>query len=222
MDAHANSGWADRLGPSTRLRLIAVTTIVAFLMIGMVAGVGYAVYEDGELPTKPAVYVIFAAIVAVTAVVGWTLAKLVRSLSSQPMSNFDRRYWKMWAGVFGLSLVIGVIVAAVGLNSQASGLSLMLSNAPIAPMTAVIVAIALTILLALAAIYYHRTVDDHEERAYLWGSTLAFYFLIVVFPLHWLLARGGLVPSLTIGIALLIVLASTVLQAIVWAIIKFR
>lgn len=222
MDVAARSNWADRLGSTSRYTLIVLTAILAIFMIGMIGGFSYAIYEDGKLPTKPLAYIIFAAIIAVTAVAGWVLATLIRSLRPETMSNFDRRYWKMWAVVLALSLPLGIGLAASGMNDSDGGFSMALSNTPIAPLTAILAAIILTVLLALAAVYYHRTVDDHEERAYLWGSTLAYYFLILAFPLHWLLARGGLVPALTIGIALLLVLLSCIVQAIVWALFKFR
>lgn len=222
MDAQTNTGWADRLGSTARVTLIIVTSILAVLMIGMVAGFSYAIYEDGQLPTRPLAYIVFASILGVAAVVGWVLASLIRSLRPETMSGFDRRYWKMWAVIVALSLPLGIGLAAFGLNEPGGGFSMMLSNAPIAPLTAILSALVLTVLLALAAVYYHRTIDDHEERAYLWASTIGYYFLVLVFPLHWLLARGGLVPALTIGIALLLVLISCIVQAIVWALFKFR
>lgn len=222
MNAHVNAGWADRLGSTARYSLIVLVAILGIFMVGMVGGFSYAIIEDGRLPTKPLAYLIFAAILGGTALAGWVLATLVRSLQSQAMSKFDRRYWKMWGIVVGLSIPIGLGVAVLGLSDQARGFSLVLSNSPIAPLTAVGVALGVGILLVAAAIIYHRTIDDHEERAYLWGSTLAYYFLILAFPLHWLLARGGLVPAMSIGIALLLVLLSCIIQAIVWALFKFR
>ena len=222
MDAQSQGNWADRLGSTKRYTLIVVTSVLGIFMIGMVGGFSYAIYEDGQLPTKPLAYLAFAAIIGMTALVGWVLATLIRSLRHQSMSGFDRRYWKMWAVMVGLSMPIGIGLVVLGPINQERGFSLMLSNSPIAPLTAILVSLVLGILLIASAIIYHRTIDDHEERAYLWGSTIAFYFLALVFPLHWLLARGGIVPALTIGIALLLILISCVVQAIVWALFKFR
>ena len=221
MDVQANAGWADRLGSTARYSLIVLVSVFGVFMIGMVAGFSYAVIEDGQLPTKPKAYLVFAAIIGATALVGWVLATLVRSLRSQNMSQFDKRYWKMWAIVVGLSIPIGVVVAVLALSNQLNGISL-LSNSAIAPLTAIAGSVVLGILLIASVIIYFRAIDDHEERAYLWGSTIAFHFLAIVFPLHWLLARGGIVPALTIGIALLLILISVVVQAIVWALFKFR
>lgn len=222
MDARQNAGWADRLGSTTRILLLVVIAIFGVFAIGMAGGFSAAVIEHGQLPTKPVVWLIFAAMVGLVAVIGWVLATLVRSFRPQTMSGFDRRYWKMWAIVFALGLPIGLGWAAFGMSDQKNGFSLALSNAPIAPLTAILVSLGVGILLVASAIIYHRTIDDHEERAYLWASTLAYYFLVLAFPLYWLLARGGLVPALTIGSALLLILISCILQAIVWALFKFR
>ena len=188
----------------------------------MVAGFSYAVFDDGQLPTKPIAYIIFAAMIGLVAVVGWVLATLIRSLNPQMMSGFDRRYWKMWAVIAALGMPVGIGIALLGLSDQGDGFSLVLSNSPIAPLTAIVGSLLIGVLLVVSAIIYHRTIDDHEERAYLWGSTVAFYFLALTFPLHWLLQRGGLIPALTIGMALLLILFSCIIQAIVWALFKFR
>ena len=222
MDVHNNIGWADRLGSTARYALIAGTSVLGVFMLGMIGGFSYAVIEDGVLPTRPLAYVALALIIGTTALVAWVLAKLVRSVRHQAMSGYDRRYWKMWVVVFGLSVPLGIVLAVLGLSDQGDGFSLVLSNDPIGPLAAILASLALVLMLAIAAIYYHRAVDDHEERAYLWGSTIGYYFLVLMFPLHWLLARGGLIPSLTIGIALLIILFSCVVQALVWALFKFR
>ena len=222
MNAEANAGWAERLGSTARILLLVVTAIFGVFAVGMVGGFSAAVIEDGQLPTKPVVWLIFAAMVGLVAVVGWVLATLVRSFRPQTMSGFDRRYWKMWGVMVLLGMPLGVAMAVFGLDDPGGGFSMMISNAPIAPLTAVLVSLVVSALLIAALVIYFRTIDDHEERAYLWGSNIAFHFLALAFPLYWLLARGGLVSQITICIALLIILLSCIIQAIVWALFKFR
>ncbi|MES2905094.1 MAG: hypothetical protein V4696_12990 [Pseudomonadota bacterium] len=222
MNSETSPRWADRLGTGTRTILIVTTIIFGLFAVGMVAGFSYAVLEDGKLPTKPLVWLIFAAMVALVALVGWVLLSLFRSIYPERMSRFDKRYWKMWAIVIGLSFPIGIAVGVLGLSDQSGGFSLLLSNAPISPPTAILVSVVGSILMIATLVIYFRAIDDHEERAYLWGSNVAFHFLALAFPFYWLLARGGLVPALTIGAALLIVLLSCIVQAIVWALFKFR
>ena len=63
--------------------------------------------------------------------------------------------------------------------------------------------------------------DAHLTRVLRWALIFS-TIVAVVLPLYWLLARGGILPALTIGVTLLIVLISTFVQAIVWALFKFR
>jgi hypothetical protein len=222
MNSDLSPRWADRLGTGARTFLIVTTFIFGVFAVGMLAGFGYAVLEDGKLPTKPLAWLIFAAMVGLVAFTGWVLLSLFRSIYPQRMSGFDRRYWKMWGIVLLLSAPLGVALAVLGLEDADGGLSMMISNAPIAPLTAILVSVVVGLLLIASLVIYFRTIDDHEERAYLWGSNVAFHFLALAFPLYWLLARGGLLPQITIGIALLIILLSCIVQAIVWALFKFR
>jgi len=222
MNSDTSPRWADRLGTGSRTFLIVTTIIFGLFAVGMVAGFSYAVLQDGKLPTKPLVWFVFAAMIALVAFVGWVLLSLFRSIHRERMSGFDRRYWRMWAIVFGLSVPLGAALVGLGIDDPGAGFSMMLSNTPIAPITAILVSIVVSVLLIASLVIYFRTIDDHEERAYLWGSNVAFHFVALAFPLYWLLARGGLLPHITIGIALLIILLSCIVQAIVWALFKFR
>ena len=222
MNAPASANWANRLGPTARIITIIVAFTFGMFAVGMVAGFSYAVIAEGRLPTKPIAYLSFAAMIGLVALIGWVLLSLFRSIDPDGMSRFDRRYWKMWAVMAGLSIPLLIGIAMLGLNEDASLDAIVLSNRPIAPLTAILGAILLSAVLIVSAVIYLRAIDDHEARAYLWGSTVAYHFIALAFPLHWLLARGGLIPPLTIGFALLLVLTSLILQAIVWAVFKFR
>lgn len=222
MDVRVNQGWADRLGPGARTIAIIVAVILGVFAIGMVVGFSAAVIEDGQLPTKPVAYLIFATMIALVALVGYVLLSLFRAVYPARMSGFDRRYWRMWAILFGLSIPVGMGIAALGFSENTSFVSMVLSSAPIAPRTAILSTILLSAVMIISMVIYFRAIDDHEERAYLWGSNVAFHFVVLAFPVYWLLARGGLVPTLTIGSALLIILVSCVVQATVWALFKFR
>ena len=222
MTLDRSSRWADRLGPGVRTILIIATFLLVVFAVGMVGGFSYAVLEDGEFPTKPVVWLIFAAMIALVIGTGWALISLVRSTHPERMSNFDRRYRKMWLWVLVLGIPAGMALGAFGFSDQSAGFSLALSNSPIAPLTAILVSLGAGVALIASLVVYFRAIDDHEERAYLWGSNVAFHFVAIAFPLYWLLARGGLVPALTIGIALFIILVSCIVQGIVWALFKFR
>ena len=93
---------------------------------------------------------------------------------------------------------------------------------PVRLAIAVLLAILVTGTFAASVWLYHRAIDDHEERAYLWGSQVAYYFLILALPAWWLLERGGIVPAITTGVAFLAILVSFLVQGAVWAWLKFR
>ena len=90
------------------------------------------------------------------------------------------------------------------------------------PAIAIFLAVLITVVVIVAIALYHRAVDDHEERAYLWGSQFAYYFLILAFPAWWLLERGGIVAPLGTGVAFIAILISFLVQGAVWAWLKFR
>ena len=96
------------------------------------------------------------------------------------------------------------------------------SGSPIAAPIAALLAVLTTGFFAAAVWLYHRTIDDHEERAYLWGSQLAYYLLVLALPAWWLLERGGIVGPVTATVALIAILISFLVQEIVWAWLKFR
>ncbi|MEO7603307.1 MAG: hypothetical protein ABIS39_08670, partial [Sphingomicrobium sp.] len=120
-----------------------------------------------------------------------------------------------------LGVPVGVLLGSFG---QTGGMAALnpFSDTPIQTPIAILLAVLVTGFLAAAAALYHRTIDDHEERAYLWGSQVAYYFLFLTFPAWWLLERGGLVGSITTGGALGALLASFLVQGAVWAWLKFR
>ena len=135
-------------------------------------------------------------------------------------SAYEKKYWNVWLVIVGISAPVGAISAILLLRSGVPASSLF--TAPIAPGVAIALALLVTAVCIAAIALYHRAIDDHEERAYLWGSQLAYYFLIVAFPAWWLLERGGIVGAITTGTAFVAVLLSAVVQAGVWAWLKYR
>ncbi|WP_428627210.1 hypothetical protein [Sphingopyxis sp.] len=73
--------------------------------------------------------------------------------------------------------------------------------------------------LAISMTIYHRAIDDHEERAWLWAGLIGWYAFIVPAPVWWVLHRADLAPPVD---AMLLFLVSMVVNAIVWAWLKFR
>jgi TRAP-type C4-dicarboxylate transport system permease large subunit len=140
--------------------------------------------------------------------------------SPKDASAYEKKYRNVWLAIVAISAPVGAIIAILLLRSGVPATSVF--TAPIAPGLAIALAFLITAVCIAAIALYHRAIDDHEERAYLWGSQLAYYFLVVAFPAWWLLERGGIVGAITTGTAFAAILVSFVVQAGVWAWLKFR
>ena len=73
--------------------------------------------------------------------------------------------------------------------------------------------------LAVGMVLYHRAIDDHEERAWLWACVAGWYAFIFPAPAWWALHRAGMAPPVD---AMLLFLLSLIANAIVWMWLKFR
>ena len=207
-------GWA-------RLLLVLLLGLVTILAMGALAGFTTAMIEDGGAP-RPRLLLVFVAMLLALGGSGWLCWRLAAPWRGPDQSAFDRRYVRMWVVLMALGLPIGLAVGIIDHSGSAGSVPTLFSNEPIAPGIAWVGALTLLLLLALSAVYYHRTIDDHEERAYLWGSTGAFYFVAAAMPVAWLLARAAIIAPVGIGIAMMILLAAFCVQSIIWAWIKFR
>ncbi len=202
-----------------RILLALLLAFVGLFLLGVTVGVIAAAVSHGRLPAKLWVLALplFAAPLGLAGLfASWRLAAPPKTASA-----YEKRYWRMWLLIVLLSTPIGILLGSI---SQRSGMAALnpFSDTPISAVTAIVLVALITGLAGLAITLYHRAVDDHEERAYLWGSQLAYYFLILAFPAWWLLERGGLVGAITTAGALGAILVSLVVQGAVWAWLKFR
>jgi MFS family permease len=195
----------------------ALATIGLFL-VGMALGVVAAIVTKGW-PSR--LWVSFIPLVAAplgiaAIVIAWRLVAPPKSAST-----YEKKYWNVWLAIVAISAPVGAISAILFLGSGMPP-GKVFTSAPIAPGIAIALALLVTAVCVGAVALYHRAIDDHEERAYLWGSQLAYYFLIIAFPAWWLLERGGIVGAITTGTAFAAVLLSFIVQAGVWAWLKYR
>jgi hypothetical protein len=116
---------------------------------------------------------------------------------------------------------VGLFLAAISDQDGASAGDLF-SAGPIEGWLAVVAVLVLLLVFIVTMFLYHRTIDAHEEHAYLWASTGGFYFLAAALPTAWLLERGGLVGLFGLGAAMILLLASCMVQTLLWAWLKFR
>jgi hypothetical protein len=209
---------AERSGAQRVLIAILLGTIGLFLL-GLAVGVVVAMIEKGHMPSRlwvAALPFVAAPLGALGVYSAWRLAAPPKSAS-----GYEKRYWRTWLIVMGLSVPVGMILAMTTLDAKAGNFNPFAST-PIDRPVAVLLAILVTGAFAAAVGLYHRAIDDHEERAYLWGSQIAYYFLILAFPAWWLLGRGGIVEPVNTGSAFAAILISFLVQGAVWAWLKFR
>ena len=202
-----------------RIPLAILLSIAGLFLAGIAAGVVAGAISVGHLPKRMWVL----AIPFLAAPAAFVLLKAAWRLTVPPQSasGYEKRYWRMWMVVTALGIPVG---AALAFSTRSDDLASLnpFRTEPIAAPIAILLAVLATGFFAAAVALYHRTIDDHEERAYLWGSQLAYYFLVLALPAWWLLERGGIVGPVTATVALIAILISFLVQAIVWAWLKFR
>ena len=207
---------AERSGPNRVVIAILLGALGLFL-IGVAGGVVMAMLDKGEMPRRLWV----AALPFVTVPLGALAVYSAWRLAAPPKtaSGYEKRYWRTWLIVIALSVPVGIALAMSSDRGEAFN---PFASTPIAAPIAALLALLVTATFAVTLVLYHRAIDDHEERAYLWGSQLAYYFLILAFPAWWLLERGGIVAPITTGSAFVALLLSFLVQGGVWAWLKFR
>lgn len=209
---------AERSGMQRVLIALLLATVGLFLL-GMAVGVVAAMIEKGQMPSRLWV----AALPFVAAPLGALGVYGAWRLAAPPAtaSGYEKRYWRTWLIVMALGVPVGIVFAMTTLSPEAGSFNPFAAS-PIAKPIAVLLAILVTGTFAVAVTLYHRAIDDHEERAYLWGSQIAYYFLILALPAWWLLERGGIVPPIDTAVAFWAILMSFLVQGAVWAWLKFR
>lgn len=215
--ANHGAGRLSRLSPALRIVLLVAASIALLFSVGMIVGIAVASFEQGLV--KPRTGLLLAAAALAVALFGWACWSLSAHWRGPGRSAYEKRYNKMMLLLFSAGLPIGLLIGLAG-HGQAD--KSIFSSGPLDPMLAGIAALGTVVILAATLVIYHRSIDDHEQQAYLWANSFAFYFLALTFPAAWLLGRGGLIAPLGFGSAMLILLAAFVVNFAVWAWLKFR
>src|SRR3546814_17952819 len=74
-------------------------------------------------------------------------------------------------------------------------------------------------LLSIGSLFYHRSIDDHEEHAWLWAGLAGWYAFALAAPVWWVLHRADLAPPAD---AMMLFLLSLLVNAVVHLWLKFR
>ena len=138
--------------------------------------------------------------------------------AKRPMSPRRKRYWT----ALGLAGAFGGVLGAWMQMTQTDGATIelaLLSNSALPANFAIGSSIVWVVGMAISLILYHRSVDDHEERAYLWAGTAAWYTLTLAAPTWWVLHRASLAPAPDV---MLLFLGALAVNATVWLWLKYR
>jgi membrane protein YdbS with pleckstrin-like domain len=212
-------GWADRLSQTQRQVALTFSALFLVFSVGALVGFGRAFLEHPRTD-KLAPWIVLAVILLLVAALARSTWLLVRSWRSSAQSPYERRYRRMWLILIALGVPLGFLLAmAVDSGPQAAEI---FSNSPITPFAAIACAAGILVVTAVSMLLYHRVVDDHEERALLWANSGAYYALSVALPAAWLLARGGIIPPVGMGTAVLLLLGSFIVQYAIWLWLKYR
>ena len=210
-------GARTRLTLPVRIALLILCAAALLFSIGAAIGVGVALAEKGTV--QPTGIAVLGAAVIGALLLAWASWRLSAHWRRPGRSDYERRYSKMMLLMFSAALPVGLLIGMAGDGQPGDSL---LSNGPLDPTLATLAAIGLVVTLGATLLLYHRSIDDHEQQAYLWANSLAFYFLALALPAVWLLARGGVIGPIGIGTAMLMLLAAFVINFTVWAWLKFR
>src|SRR3546814_3475239 len=66
--------------------------------------------------------------------------------------------------------------------------------------------------LSIGSLFYHRSIDDHEEHAWLWAGLAGWYAFALAAPVWWVLHRADLAPPAD---AMMLFLLSLIVNAVV-------
>ena len=219
--------WTARRGHATRAILWFLTITATLFLVGFFIGFAVATVEKGRPPQEALSYL--ALVGAAAGLTGCILLINALRHGQPPQTPYERRYNRVILTVGGIGGIIGLTLALAKLGGpdEPEHLSLDWILDPsafqsLSPIVAIGATVMLLAVLGGSFTWYHRIIDDHEERGVLWGSTIGYYFMLFAVPSWLLLAAGGLLPAMTGLIALALVLFSTFVQAAVWAWLKYR
>ncbi len=152
------------------------------------------------------------------------IANKPKSKPQRPLARWQaltprrRIYWAAIALSAGLGAVMGALIGH-GEAVQPGDVQDFIGNSPL-PARIAAIATALWLVANIVGLaMYHRAVDDHEERAWLWAGLAGWYAFIIPTPAWWLLARGGLARPVDMAA---IFFVSLFVNMAVWLWLKYR
>lgn len=184
----------------------------------MVLG-GFAGYNEAALDNGGAPLPLWAGPLAALGFGGFAFLAYFRRYAAiwRTWSPRRRRYWFTLAFCAAIGGVVGGWLVADQPGGR--GLFETLASGALSAGFAIGASLLWTIGLAIGMILYHRSIDDHEERAWLWAGVAGWYAFIFPAPVWWVLHRAGLAPPAD---AMLLFFLSLMVNCIVYLWLKFR
>ncbi|WP_245798713.1 hypothetical protein [Sphingopyxis flava] len=186
----------------------------AVMLAGVFAGYNDATVEAGRTPLAPWVGPLVAAAFGIG---GLTLYFRRHAGWFRALSPRQHRYWS----ALGLSAIIGGIIGGWMVLDQETGRDAadLFGSGALSPSFALGASLLWAGGLAVGMILYHRAIDDHEERAWLWAGLAGWYAFIFPAPVWWVLHRAALAPPVDV---MPLFLVSLLVNGAVYLWLKFR
>jgi hypothetical protein len=185
----ANEPRAPRSGPGL-VWPIAILFFTAMLAGGF-AGYNKAAAEGGDPVLAPwagpAIAILFGAA---------AFALYIRQ-HRDAWRQWSPRKRLYWISLY-LSAGLGIVIAIMMQAGQIDGSSDLFSDTSLTPGMAIVMTAIWVIGLAVASVFFHRSIDDHERYAYQMGAVAGYYVFAVIAPAWWVLARAGLTPPVEV------------------------
>ncbi len=163
--------------------------LLALFMAGATAGAFAAMAEDDHYTARGIAVVAAFALGAVASSV-W-IVRLLRSRAATPFQPAKvARANRMLVASGAIGGVLGVLITVGGISDPTYAIS----DAPIAPVLALIALALVGLAVPVVTLVWHRSVDEHEERIYRFASLIAIYAYFWISMVWWIAARGGFLP----------------------------
>lgn len=203
-----------RMSPGGAAGWLIAGLIAALFFAGVAAGLLTELAARGFSAITPA----FGGALVGLGIAGTTILLVAPSFPSwRAMSQRRRRYWASLGG----AALVGAIGRGLLHSGDASGHGggSLFGDGALLPDFAIAMAALWAIGMALACLMYHRAIDDHEERAWLWAGLAGWYAFVIPAPAWWVLHRAAVAPPIDV---MLLFILSMLVNALVWLWLKFR
>lgn len=177
-------------GRGRTITLIAVA-LVAAISVPFALGVlgGYSDKAGRDYPVALAV----AISAILLAIAGFAVNAIYRSRhrpggqGEVAAASRRRDFWLILGGLFGVGMVVGASIAAGEMRSDGGSWF----SGPLDPTLAMAVAVVTTLALIVGTLIFYRRIDEFERADNIYASAVAANVVTIVYPVWYLLGRGG-------------------------------